>query len=286
MVTDGDGVKSTATLTVDVTPTFLLTVLTTGTGAGTVTTSPAGIDCGADCEQTYAMGTVVTLMATPAAGSSFDSFGGDADCSDGTVTLSVATVSCTATFDLGTPQLTVTKSGAGSGTVTSSPAGISCGGDCVGGYAFATVVTLSQAAASGSLFVSYGGHPDCVDGSVTMSASRTCTATFGLGFIDPTLTPATSTIRKIHIEELRERINAVRVARGLATVTFTDPMLTARVTQAKGAHISELRAALAAAYMAAGMTPPAYTDPDISAGPTLIKAVHITELRAAVVALE
>ncbi len=36
------------------------------------------------------------------------------------------------------PTLTVTRSGAGSGTVTSSPAGIDCGGDCSESYASGT----------------------------------------------------------------------------------------------------------------------------------------------------
>src|SRR5262249_36505602 len=35
-----------------------------GTGQGTITSSPAGIDCGADCIESYAPGTAVTLTAT------------------------------------------------------------------------------------------------------------------------------------------------------------------------------------------------------------------------------
>jgi subtilisin family serine protease len=42
-----------------------------GTGSGSVTSSPAGIDCGASCSVTFAPGTHVTLTATPAAGSTF-----------------------------------------------------------------------------------------------------------------------------------------------------------------------------------------------------------------------
>jgi len=43
---------------------YTLTVARTGTGAGTVTSSPSGIDCGADCTETYVYGTSVTLTAT------------------------------------------------------------------------------------------------------------------------------------------------------------------------------------------------------------------------------
>src|SRR5439155_3922926 len=48
---------------------FILTVTKTGTGRGSVTSSPPGIDCGATCSAAYDSGTVVTLTATPAAGS-------------------------------------------------------------------------------------------------------------------------------------------------------------------------------------------------------------------------
>jgi hypothetical protein len=54
----------------------MLTVSTAGTGSGSVISTPAGIDCGVDCTEIYADGTVVTLMPTPAAGSSFDGWSG------------------------------------------------------------------------------------------------------------------------------------------------------------------------------------------------------------------
>jgi len=47
----------------DAAPATVLTV--TVSGPGRVTSSPAGIDCGADCAETYAHGTIVTLTATP-----------------------------------------------------------------------------------------------------------------------------------------------------------------------------------------------------------------------------
>jgi hypothetical protein len=64
---------------------------------GTVTSSPAGINCGPDCIERFFTGTVVTLFATPDPGGAFDSWGGDPDCADGVVTMSAAR-SCVATF--------------------------------------------------------------------------------------------------------------------------------------------------------------------------------------------
>jgi Divergent InlB B-repeat domain len=68
-----------------------------GTGVGTVTSNPAGISCGSDCSEYYPANTSVTLTASPGSGSTFGGWSGDADCSDGVVTLS-ANRSCTATF--------------------------------------------------------------------------------------------------------------------------------------------------------------------------------------------
>ncbi|MDE2180609.1 MAG: hypothetical protein KGJ40_07160, partial [candidate division NC10 bacterium] len=77
----------------------------------------------------------------------------------------------------GLTTLTVTKAGTGSGTVTSSPAGINCGSTCSGSFASGTAVTLTATADAGSTFAGWSG--DCNgSGQVTMNANKSCTATF------------------------------------------------------------------------------------------------------------
>lgn len=76
--------------------------------------------------------------------------------------------------------LTVNRSGAGSGTVTSSPAGISCGSTCSASFNSGTSVTLTASAASGSVFAGWSGGGCSGTGTctVTMNAARSVTATF------------------------------------------------------------------------------------------------------------
>jgi subtilase family serine protease len=53
-----------------------LTAATTGPGGGSLTSEPAGIDCGADCSEAYAPGTLVTLTAHPDASSRVSGWSG------------------------------------------------------------------------------------------------------------------------------------------------------------------------------------------------------------------
>jgi aryl-phospho-beta-D-glucosidase BglC (GH1 family) len=56
--------------------TFILQVARAGTGSGTVTSSPTGLNCGSTCITNYASGTSVTLTAAAAAGSTFAGWSG------------------------------------------------------------------------------------------------------------------------------------------------------------------------------------------------------------------
>jgi hypothetical protein len=146
-----------------------------------VTSSPAGIDCPGTCAGSFADGAVVTLTATPAAGSGFSGWGGVCAGTAACVLRMDADKQATAAF-VASHLLTVAKQGSGSGTVTSRPPGIDCGSDCSEAYPEDTLVTLTASPSPGSVF---GGWGDACTGSsatcqVTMSAARSATATFHL----------------------------------------------------------------------------------------------------------
>jgi len=170
------------------TTSFTLTVNKSGTGSGTVGSSPAGINCGATCSGSYTSGTSVVLTAVAASGSTFAGWSGGGCTGTGTctVTMSAATT-VTASFNLASGfALTVsvavqaTATGSASGQVVSIPAGIDCGADCSQNYSSGTLVTLTPLPGTGSVFAGWTGNSDCTDGSVTMNANKSCTANFAL----------------------------------------------------------------------------------------------------------
>lgn len=162
--------------------TFSVTVNKAGTGTGTVTSAPAGINCGGACTAQFNQGTTVTLTAAPSAGSTFFGWTGGGCAGTGTCVVTTnATVM--ATFNTtGPPPFTVTvnKNGTGTGTVTSVPAGIDCGVDCTETYPGGTGVTLTAVAIPDSVFTGWNGGGCAGAGTCVVSAAATVTATFNL----------------------------------------------------------------------------------------------------------
>jgi alpha-tubulin suppressor-like RCC1 family protein len=180
-ITVADASGATASTTLTVVGDANLTVYRTGAGTGTVTSSPAGINCGTDCSEIYVSGTVVTLTATASGNSTFAGWTGCDTVSGTKCTLTVNSGrTATAAFDLKTFILTVSKAGllASQGSVTSNPSGISCGSDCAESYTSGTVVTLT---ASGPLFMGWTGCDSASDTTctVTVSSAKSVTARFG-----------------------------------------------------------------------------------------------------------
>jgi len=169
------------TVTANFTPNaYSLNVAKDGTGTGTVTSNPVGINCGADCSQVYNYNTVVTLTAAPGFMSTFGGWGGACTGTGTCVVTMDAAKAVTATFSLNTYTLAVAKAGTGTGTVTSNPAGINCGEDCTEAYNYNTSVTLSAASATGSTFTGWSGSGCLGTGTCTvnMTANRNVTASF------------------------------------------------------------------------------------------------------------
>jgi uncharacterized repeat protein (TIGR02543 family) len=159
--------------------TYGLIISRTGTGIGTITSSTGGIYCGASCAALVDAGSEVTLTATPDATSSFTGFSG-ACTGTGPCTLSMSSAkSVTASFAVNTYTMTIGKSGDGSGTITSSPAGISCGSTCAATFDSGTLISLSAVPDSTSYFAGWtgacSGTGPCI---VTMNSIKTVTAFF------------------------------------------------------------------------------------------------------------
>jgi len=169
-------------------PTGSVQLSVQATGAGTITSSPSGINCGQTCTASFSSGTQVTLTATPAAN---NYFGGWSGICSGTSTCTVTltqSASVTASFSA-SPALSVSMSGTGQGSVSSNPAGINCGTTCTAVFDINTPVTLTATAASNSTFAGWGGA--CIGTNsvctMTLSQSQKVSATFSLVQALPTL---------------------------------------------------------------------------------------------------
>ena len=132
-----------------------------------------------------------------------------------TSSLGSAAADSTQTAVVPVPEtLIVAKNGDGAGTVTSSPTGIACGATCSHDYPNGTIVTLSEAPASGSTFVGWSGggcssNAICI---VTMSNAVTVTATFGKDCTVPKVTGKRVTFARRAIKAHDCRVGKIKRA--------------------------------------------------------------------------
>lgn len=140
---------SAKSVTASFSPGYTLKVTKSGTGGGTVSSNPTGINCGSDCTEDYTNGTVVTLTASAASGSTFSGWSGGGCSGTGTCVVTMnSAATITAAFEL--PVSTFVKSLPTTGT-TGLP----------------TSLTLSWAPSAGAIFYKY-----CFD----MTNDNACTS--------------------------------------------------------------------------------------------------------------
>jgi len=171
-------------LVITLKPVFTVTVNKQGNGGGTVTSTPSGITCDASCSTQSAQFDADTPVALNAAASPGSSFAGWSGGCSGTAACTVtgnATVTARFITAVSTNHLTVIKAGAGTGTVSSDPSGISCGTACSADFLTGSPVSLTATPTGGSTFAGWSGGgwsgavPSCI---VVIIGDQTVTASF------------------------------------------------------------------------------------------------------------
>ena len=201
------GMSADRSVTANFVPLRTLTVSKTGSGGGSVSSNPAGIDCGATCSAGYADGTSVTLTASAAAGSVFAGWSGAGCSGTGACTTTLGSnQSVTANFTA-RRTLGVTKTGTGSGSVTSTPGGIDCGATCSAVYDDGTTVTLTAVSGSDSTFTGWSGGGCSGTGScvVAMGSDMSVSAAFDASSPPPPSGPPDTKIKKAKINQAKHK---------------------------------------------------------------------------------
>jgi streptogramin lyase/pimeloyl-ACP methyl ester carboxylesterase len=147
-------------------------------GTGSVTSSPAGINCPGSCAATFLLGTQVTLSANPANGWSFTGWSGGCSGAGSCVVAINAPTAVSATFTQNAAAFNLSVSTVGSGMVTSSPSGINCGSTCSANFASGAAVSLTAAPANGWSFSGWSGACSGMICQVTVNANTSVIATF------------------------------------------------------------------------------------------------------------
>jgi pimeloyl-ACP methyl ester carboxylesterase len=129
-----------------------------GSGAGTVTSSPPGINCPGVCLASFPANTAVTLSSSPSTGSQFLQWGGA--CAGATCTVSATGVQTViANFNL-SANYTLNLGLSGTGTITSADGKINCtglSGTCSASYPNGTTVVLNSTPGPNYTFAGWSG---------------------------------------------------------------------------------------------------------------------------------
>ena len=143
-------------------------------GSGSVSGAGGKINCGGTCSASFAVGTAVTVIATPPSNALFTGWTGactgtQSNCS---VTVNDA-ITATATF---TPMFTLSVGRSNPGTITGTPngvlsTGINCGSNCSAKFLQGTTVTLTAIPPAGKSFVNWSGSGA---GACNLSTNPVC----------------------------------------------------------------------------------------------------------------
>jgi hypothetical protein len=161
-------------------PQRILDVTPNQFGFGTV--SGAGIDCGADCQESYDKGSTVVLTAVAITGYVLSGWTGCDSVAGNRCTVTMASSRVvTPTFgpDTSTRRVTVIVGGGAGGQVV-GPGGFECPPGCSHDYLAGATVRLEPVAGPAGLFDTWQGC-DALEGSrcvLTVSSARTVTAMF------------------------------------------------------------------------------------------------------------
>lgn len=174
-------------------------------GNGNVDSSDKTISCGSKCAANYVAGTVVTLTAKAASGSTFSGWNG-ACVGTGNCVVTANGINNVSAVFTATPSggggggggatggggggggtttgktLTV-KANGGKGLITSNVGGINCGKTCAATVAAGTSVTLTAAPDAGFRFVNWTGA--CTGANATCTVAVNATATATANFVKP-----------------------------------------------------------------------------------------------------
>ena len=137
-------------------------------GAGGHITTASGLNCPGSCSGPFSWGTKPVLTAVPDEFFLLSAWGGACSGTGVCEPMMETAQSVTATFVRDKWPVTVTLAGSGTGTVTSSVAGISCGTTCRAGFKVGSTVVLTAAPTNGAS-VAWSG--------CTTSSGNTCTIT-------------------------------------------------------------------------------------------------------------
>ena len=267
-----------------------VTLTVSRTGNGTVSSAPAGISCGATCSAMFSTGTSVTLTATPAAGALFTGWSGSCSGTGScTVTMTTATT-VGAAFAPAPVAVTVVRAGLGSGSVTSAPAGITCGTTCSATFPSGGSIVLTATPAAGSVLGGWSGGGCSGTGTctVTPTSATTITATFGssttFALAATVSGGGTGTVTSAPAGLTCSTVCTATFASG-TSVTLTATAGAGSVFAGWSGACSGSGTCTIVLDQARAVTARfsrAFTDPTLTPRSTVVRAAHFTELRGAI----